>query len=90
MIDGDPRKWVEFAAKVQADVISQDAANAGTPVTADESRKATLNIRQDLVLVTSHLMFLNQHAENIDRRLKTIVRMLWLIAAIGLLIALQI
>jgi hypothetical protein len=90
MIDGNPKKWVEFAAKVQADVMAQDAANAGPPVTADESRKATFYIRQDLILVTSHLTFLNQHAENIDRKLKTIVRMLWLIAAIGLLIAVQI
>jgi hypothetical protein len=89
MIDGNPKKWVEFAAKVQADVIAQDAANTGPTISADASRKAISYIRQDLVLVASHLTFLNQHAENIHQTLKTIVRLLWAISAIALLILIQ-
>jgi hypothetical protein len=55
----DAEKWVAFAAKVQADLIAFDAADPGAPITDHEVKRAALHTRHDMVLLTTHLAFLN-------------------------------
>ena len=78
----NPLKWAELAAKAQADVIRADAADPGVPISAHDAKRAVLHTRHDMVMVTLLLVTLNNQAEGIDRKARSIVRLLWTILAV--------
>ena len=86
----DAEKWVAFAAKVQSDLIASDAADPGVPINDHDVRRATLHTRQDMVLLATHLAFLNAQAETLERKSTTMTRLLWVIAIILVVIALRV
>ena len=75
----DATKWADFAGKVQGDVIVADAADQGSPISDHDVKRATLHTRHDMVLLATHLAFLNAQAEALDRKARWIVRLLWVI-----------
>ena len=85
----DPAKWAELAAQVQATVLAEDAADPDRPMSVHEAKRAVLNIRRDMVMVTAMLAFLNNQTEAVDHKARTVVRLLWSITAILAVIAIR-
>ena len=86
----DTFKWVKFAGEVQADVIAADASDPGSPIGDHDVRRATLHTRQDMVLLATHLAFLNAQAELLERKMLWVVRLLWAIVTLLTVIAIHI
>ena len=70
-----PKKWMEIAAQVQADVIAKDASEPGAPISDHDFKRATLHTRHDMVIVTTLLAFVNQQNDSIDRKLSSLIRL---------------
>lgn len=85
----DPAKWAELAAEVQAKVLAEEAADPGDPIEIGEANRALLRTRQDMVTVTALLAFLNNQAEAVDRKARTVVRLLWVMTAILVVMAIR-
>lgn len=64
-------KWLELAQVAQANVIEQDAADPGPPITEHEVMRATLHTRQDMVMVVTLLAGLIHQTEALHKRART-------------------
>lgn len=79
-------KWSELAAKVQAEVIAQDATDPDLPISGHQVKRALLHSRQDLVVVAALLTGLNQQAGVLNRTGRLIARLLWVVVVLLVLI----
>ena len=75
-------RWAELAAKVQAEVVVQDSADPGVPISGYQVKRALLHSRQDLVVVATLLTGLNQQADALDRKGRLIARLLWVMVTL--------
>jgi hypothetical protein len=66
------------------------ATDPRVPVNDHDVKRATLHTRQDMVLLVTHLAFLNAQAETIDRRSVTMTRLLWAIVVVLFIIAIRV
>lgn len=73
--------WLRLAAKIQADVIAEDASDPGSPISAHDAKRAVLHTRHDMIMLISLLTTLNQSADAANRRLRI---MMWLL--VGLIV----
>ena len=82
MITDRVNEWVELAAKVQAEVIASDAAHPGTPISNHDVKRAVLHTRHDMIMVVAMLGGLIHQVDAIDKKSRTLVRLLSVITVL--------
>jgi hypothetical protein len=89
-MSNNPAKWVELAAQIQAEVIAEDAADPGAPISGHQVKRAMLHTRHDMVMVVSLLGTLTHQADKLEKSIRAIVRIGWLVTALLIIIAARI
>lgn len=85
-----PRAWLEFAQKMQIDVMQSDAADPGVPISNHDAKRGIVHTRQDLVMVLSLTTALVYQLDEINSREKMTNRLLAIIALLVLILILRV